>query len=160
MSIIRIKNVIQRVFKMTWDMDYIQNAIYNDRTGAQKGMNIEPVVTGVYVANAQVAFGSYIKVAAGTTSYGVDCVGKAHSASDVYRRGDLRTEAGFVYIANQDITDAHAFDAGEWTKVAPKVIAAIPVSGDAVTVCVGKYHNAISVAGFTIDDETKYMKVE
>jgi len=36
MGIIKIKNVIQRVFKQAWDMEYIQNAIYNDPTGAQK----------------------------------------------------------------------------------------------------------------------------
>lgn len=160
MSIIKIKNVIQRVFKMTWDMDYIQNAIYNDKTGAQKGLAVEPVVTGPYVANTAVSFGSYIKIAAGITAYGVDCVGKAFDiAYDKYRRGDLVTDGGFVWIANQDIEHAHAFDIGEWTKVAPKTITGIPVAGGQM-VCVGRYHNAISVAGFTVDDETSYRKVE
>lgn len=159
MGIIKMRNIIQRVFKMTWDMDYIQNAIYNDKTGAQKGLNVEPVVKSVYTAGGQVPFGSYIKVAAGSTAYGVDCVGKAFSALDTYRRGELRTNGTDIYVANQDITNAHAFDAGEWTKVAPKTIAAIPVSGGQ-TVCVGKYHNAITINGFLVDDETSYRKVE
>jgi len=158
MGIIKIKNVIQRVFKMTWDMDYIQNAIYNDATGAQKGINVQPVIKKAYAANEQVAFGSYVKITGGGV-YSQVCVGKAHSASSTYRRGDLVTTGGNVYIANTDITNAHAFDSDEWTKVAPATIAGIPNAvGDVV--CVGKYHNAISVAGFLCEDETTYRKVE
>jgi len=158
MGIIKIKNIIQRVFKMTWDMDYIQNAIYNDAAGAQKGINVQPVIKKAYAANEQVPFGSYVKITGGGV-YSQVCVGKAHDPAKTYRRGDVVTEAGDVYVANQDITNAHAFAAGEWTKVAPATIAGIPnAAGDVV--CTGKYHNAISVAGFLCEDETTYRKVE
>jgi len=105
------------------------------------------------------AFGSYVKVTLGGV-YSQECVGKAFSAAyDKYRRGDVVTNGGFVYVANQDIEHAHAFDVGEWTKVAPAVIAGIPVNAGDI-VCTGKYHNAISVAGFEVLDETTYRKVE
>ena len=159
MGIIKIKNIIQRVFKHTWDMDYIQNSIYNDAAGAQKGINVQPVIKKAYAANEQVAFGSYVKLTNGGT-YAQKCVGKAHDAGyDKYRRGDLVTNGGFIYVANQDIEHAHAFNADEWTKVADEIIAGIPcLAGDIV--CVGKYHNAIDVAGFLCLDETSYRKVE
>ncbi len=163
MAIKKIKNIIQRVFNMTWDMEYIQNAIYNQSTGAQKGISVEPVVKSVYIANTQIEFGSYIKVAAGTTAYTMDCVGKAYdTAYEHYRRGDVVTNGGFVYVANQDFQSgiaAGAFDANKWTKVASKTIAAIPVSGGQ-TISTGKYHNAVNVNGFLVDDETSISKVE
>jgi hypothetical protein len=238
MAIKKIKNIIQRVFSMTWDMDYIQNAIYNDASGSQKGITVEPVIKALYTPNEQVSFGSYIKIVGSTlgifgpgqvaglttdvtvtadfagtagnitltadsiddvddliatwnganptntvtltsgdgtqvptvdivlatgvdssTTYGVDCVGKAHSASDTFRMGEVRTNTTFVYVANQHITDAHAFDADEWTKVADKTITGIPIATGQI-VCVGKYHNAITVGGFTVLDETTYRKTE
>lgn len=152
MSIVRgIRNKIQRMTKMTWDLDYIQNVMYNDSSGAQKSITIEPVVKGVYTGGDALDFGAYIKVAAGTTAYTLDCIGKAHSASSTYRIGDIVTEAGGVYIAQLDIRSPKAFDANDWKRVADKQIAAIPVTGGAV-VCTGRHHNAINVSGFVVDD--------
>lgn len=159
MSIRKMKNVIQRSLARVWDLEHIQNVIYNESSGSQKNFNVEPVVVSAYTANDQVPFGTYIKVAAGTTAYSVACVGKAHSASSTYRRGDLVTQAGDVYLAHIDILSAHAFNAEEWVKVASATISTIPVSGGA-TICVGKYHNSINVAGFIVDDESSYRKVE
>ena len=159
MSITKIKNIIRRNFKNNYDVDLIQQSIFSHSTGAQKGINIEPVIKDVYTLSAAVPFGSYIKVATATTAYTMDCIGKAHSASVTYRRGDLVTSGAFVYLATQDIKSPRAFSATEWTKVAPKVIAAIPVTGGS-TVCVGKYHNSINSAGFLVDDESIFSKSE
>lgn len=154
MSLVQgIRNKIQRMFRMTWDVDYIQNGIYNNAAGSQKSLNIEPVVKSIYTANLQVDFGAYIKVAAGTTSYDQACVGKAFSASSTYRIGDVVTQGGNVYVANFDIKSPKAFDSQDWKLVAPESITGIPVFGGA-TVCTGKYHNSISVNGFLIDDDS------
>lgn len=159
MAIKKVLHIVQRKLKQIWDMEHIQNVIYNEAAGAQKNITVEPVVKRATIANEQVGFGAYVKVAAGTTAYGMDCLGKAHDAGATYRRGDIVTQGTDVYVANQDIRDAHAFDAGEWTKVAPKQILAIPTYGGAV-VSTGKWHNAITVAGFLLDDESLYKKVE
>jgi predicted transposase YbfD/YdcC len=158
MSLKKIKNIIQWSLSQVWDLEHIQNVIYNEATGAQKNIDIEPVVKEAYTANTQVAFGSLIKVAAGTTSYNVACVGKAHSSSASYRRGNLVVQAGRVYIASVD-HDPKTFDAEDWVNVAPASITGIPVSGGAV-VCTGKYHNSINVDGFLIDDESTFSKAE
>lgn len=158
MSLRRIKEIFQWSLRQVWDMDHIQNVIYNESTGAQKNINVEPVVKDTYTANAQVAFGSLIKVAAGTTDYTVACIGKAHSAASNYRRGDLVTQGGRVYICSQDI-DPKAFDAADWCDVAPATIASIPTSGGAV-ICTGKYHNSINVNGFLIEDSATFSKAE
>lgn len=163
MSIKKVKQIFQRKLKQIWDVETITNVVYNEAAGAQMNLNVEPVIVDVYAANAQVEFGSYIKVAAGTTAYSVDCVGKAYDTAYAnYRRGDLVTDGGFVWIANQDFAPgvaAGAFDTNKWTKVAPKTIAAIPVSGGA-TICVGKYHNSVNVNGFLVDDTSFFGKVE
>ena len=162
MGIRKIKNVIQRVFSMTWDIDYIQNAIYNQSSGAQKGMNVQPVVKETYAANRQLPFGSLVKITTGGV-YSQICTGKAYDiAYEHYRRGEIVTNGGLVYIANEDFQSgiaAGAFNAEKWAKVAAVTIAGIPnAAGDVV--CVGKYHNSISVAGFVVDDETTFRKVE
>lgn len=162
MGIRKIKNVIQRVFSMTWDIDYIQNAIYNQSSGSQKGMNIQPVIKEAYTANRQLPFGSYVKITAGGV-YSQVCVGKAYSAAyEHYRRGDIVTTGGFIYVSNQDFQSdiaAGTFDTNRWAKVSAVSIAGIPnAAGDVV--CVGKYHNSITVAGFVVDDETAFRKVE
>lgn len=158
MALRKIKEIIQWSLRQVWDMDHIQNVIFNESTGAQKNINIEPVVKDTYTANLQVPFGSLIKVAAGTTAYTMACVGKAHSASADYRRGDLVVQAGRVYIAAVDHR-AKTFDAADWVDVAPATIAAIPTTGGAV-VCTGKYHNSINVAGFLIEDSSTFSKAE
>lgn len=153
-----IKEMFKRKLAKVLDMDYIQNNIYNDASGAQKNFNVEPVVKDTYSANDQVEFGSYIKVAAGTTAYSVACVGKAHSASSDYRLGDLVTQGGRVYYCTV-AHKAQAFNADNWRNVAPATIASIPTTGGAV-VCVGKYHNSINVAGFIIEDDSTFSKSE
>lgn len=159
----KIKEIFQRKLKQIWDLEHIGNVIYNEAAGAQMNLNVEPVVINTYTANTQVDFGSYIKVAAGTTAYSVDCVGKAYDTTYTnYRRGDLVTQGSDIYIANQDFVSgvaAGAFDAEKWVKVAPKTIASIPTTAGAV-VCVGKYHNSINVNGFLVHDTSFYGKME
>jgi hypothetical protein len=163
MAIKKVKEIFQRKLRQIWDVDHIQNVIYNEASGSQMNLNVEAVVRDTYTANASVQFGTYIKVAAGTTAYTVDCVGKAYdTAYTNYRRGDLVTNGSDIYIANQDFTSgiaAGTFDAEKWVRVAPKTIASIPTTAGAV-VCVGKYHNSINVNGFIVDDTSFYSKVE
>lgn len=159
MAIKKVLHIVQRKLKQIWDMEHIQNVIYNEAAGAQKNITVEPVVKKATLANEIVGFGAYIKVATGTTGYGMDCLGRAHDPNKTYRRGDIVTQGADIYVANQDINNAHIFDAEEWTKVAPKQILAIPTYGGAV-VSTGKWHNAITVAGFLLDDESTYRKVE
>lgn len=164
MGIKTVKQIFQRKLKQIWDVDHIQNVIYNEAAGAQMNLDVEPVVKDTYAANTQVTFGTYIKIGLGElSSYTVDCVGKAYdSAYQQYRRGDIVTNGSDIYIANQDFVSgiaAGAFDAEKWTRVAPKTIAGIPVApGDVV--CVGKYHNSIDLDGFVVDDTSFYSKVE
>lgn len=143
------------------DQDSIQNTIYNEATGSQKNINLEPVIKDTYTANQQVEFGALVKVAADGT-YDQICVGKDHSDSEDYRLGQIVTSGGDVYICTVP-HKAEAFDAsadtGKWTKVAPATISGIPVKAGQ-TVCVGKYHNSISVAGFLVDDSSVFSKVE
>jgi hypothetical protein len=158
MSNYSIKNLIKRKFKKTFDMDQIQNGIYNEYSGAQKGMNIQPVVKSAYAANDQVEFGSLIKITAAGT-YSQICTGKAYSTSyEHYVRGSIVTNGGRVYVANQDFQPniaAGAFDSDKWTDVAADTIAGIPnAAGDVV--CVGKYHNSISVNGFLVEDDSTF----
>ena len=156
-----IRDLFQRKNKITRDEESIQNTIYNEPSGSQKNINIEPVIKDVYVANAQTEFGDLIKVTAGGT-YSQTCIGKDHSATNDYRRGDLAVSGGSVYVCAQDHS-ARAFDAsaetGLWTRVAPETITGIPVTAGQ-TVCVGKWHNSISLAGFLVDDSSTFSKVE
>lgn len=158
MAIKKIRHLIERVFEKTWDIDHIQNAIFNQYTSSQKGMQIQPVIKSAYVANTQVEFGTLIKI---TTAgvYSQKCVGKAYDATyKNYRRGSIVTQGGFVYIANSDFQSgvpAGTFDSSRWTKVAPDTISGIPnAAGDVV--CTGKYHNAIDVAGFVVEDDISF----
>jgi len=159
MAIRKVLHIFQRKLKQIWDMEHIQNVIYNESAGAQKNITVEPVPKKAYVANDPAGFGVYIKVATGTTAYGMDCIGRAHSAASVYRRGDVVTQGANVYVANKDIPIAKAFDTEDWSKVAPKQILNIPTYGGAV-VSTGKWHNAVNVSGFLLDDESVYRKVE
>jgi len=160
MQITKVLREFQRKLRQVWDMEHIQNIIFNESAGAQKNFDVEPVIAAPYVAGDQVAFGSYIKIAAGP--YDVDCVGKAHDANVEYRLGDLVTSGTNVYVCSV-AHKARAFDdtpdTGLWKKVAPKTITGIPVEGVS-NVTVGKYHNSISVAGWLIDDESTFSKVE
>ena len=160
-TITKIKYIFQRVFLQTWDLDHIGNIIFNEAAGAQMNLNVEPVISRTYTANTPIQYGSYIKVATGTTAYTMDCIGKAYDpAYTNYKRGDLVTNSGNIYIATISFVSgvaAGTFDATKWTKVAAKQIANIPVTGGAV-VCVGKYHNAISVSGFVVDDTSVYAR--
>lgn len=161
MAIRRIKQLIQRVFDITWDIEHIQNSTYNHPTGTQKNMTVQPVIKSAYAADTPVEFGSLIKITAGGT-YAQKCLGKAYdSGYEHYRAGSIVTNGGFVYVANQDFQSgiaAGAFDADKWTKVAPDTITGIPnAAGDVV--CTGRYHNAISVAGFLVEDDVTFRVV-
>lgn len=159
----KIKEIFQRKLRQVWDSDHITNVIYNEATGAQMNIEVEPAILNTYVANTQLEFGAYVKLNAGATSYDVDCIGKAYDSTyKNYRRGDLVTENNSIYIANQDFISgiaAGTFDADKWTKVAPKTISGIPAKGGAL-ICIGKYHNAINQNGFTIDETSFYSKME
>lgn len=158
-----VRDLFQRKNARNRDMDSIQNTIYNEPTGSQKNINIEPVIRDVYVANTSIDFGSYVKVAAGSISYDMVCNGREHSPTNAYRKGDIVTSGGQVYVAVVNIKAGKAFDGtdtdGDWTRVAPQTISGIPVTGGA-TVCVGKYHNSISVGGFIVDDSSTFSRVE
>jgi len=153
MAVKQILNAWQRSFKKVSDVDEIQNCIFNEAAGVQKVMNIEPVIKDVYSANDSVPFGSYIKLASGTTDYTVSCVGKDHNPNSKYQIAQIVVEGGQVYVANKDIKNPKAFDVQDWTRVAPATIAGIPVDG-ASTICVGKWHNSINVSGFLVEDDT------
>ena len=61
-----------------------------------------------------------------------------------------------VYVCDiaESKTAVGTFDSEEWTKVALALISGIPnVAGDVVTT--GRWHNAISVAGFVVEDESE-----
>lgn len=154
MSIVQgIKNKLQRAFKITWDVDHIQNGIYSDAAGAQKGIDIQPVPKKATLANEQVPFGAYIKIGAATGTYNMDCIGKEYDATKKYRIGNVVTVGADVYVAALDVNIPEAFDSNKWVRMADKVISGIPhVIGD--TVSTGRYHNSISVAGFLIDDDS------
>ena len=78
--------------------------------------------------------------------------GRAYDVAKTYKQGDIVTNGGFVYMANQDqITGA--FDAAKWGKKAATTIAAIPCPANSV-ISTGRWHNSISVAGFIVDDES------
>jgi len=126
---------------------------HNEAAGAKKVIIVQPDIVAPYVANTQLGAGKLIKITAAGT-YDLKLVGKAFSAASAYGIGDIVVEAGFVYMANYDIKVPKAFDAADWRKVSTEVIAGIPnAAGDVVTT--GRWHNAISVAGFEVEDDTE-----
>lgn len=132
------------------DLGAIDAIQHNDPTGSKKTMVVQPTVARTTAANEAIGAGKLVLIAA--ASYGLDMVGRVYSAAAVYMRGDVVSETADIYLAQEDnITGA--FDASKWKKVAPKVIAAIPCPNPSV-VSTGRWHNAISVAGFLVDDDS------
>lgn len=136
------------------DLGTIEDIEHNKSTGARKVMIVEPVIKRAVLATDHYDFGSYVKVTG--TSYTLDCLGRAYDPLKTYNIGDIVTNGGFVYQANENNVTG-AFDATKWKKVADKVIGPIPVSAGAV-VSTGKWHNTVSAAGFLIDDDSIFTK--
>lgn len=146
--------VFQRSNKIAKDAGAIANESYNEASGSSKIMIIEPDIKGAYVASSAIGAGKLIKVTLGGV-YSLEMVGRAFSAAISYRRGNVVTEAGKVYVC--DISEGTValgvFDSEQWTAVADAVIAGIPCeAGDIVST--GRFHNAISVAGFIVEDDS------
>jgi hypothetical protein len=151
-----IFDIFRRKNKSVQDIGLLENVVYNESAGAKKIIIIEPVVRSAVGASDSYAFGSYVKVTG--TTYTLDCLGKAHSSSVVYRRGDLVTVTTTIYVANQDNVTG-TFDASKWAAVSTKQIGPVTITAGSV-VCVGKWHNTVSVAGFLVEDESVISKVE
>ena len=134
----------------TQDLGAIESIKYNDPAGAGKVIIVEPVVVKAVAGSENVGAGKYVKITG--TSYTLDLLGKAYSAAATYQKGDIVTEAGFVYLAQADnITGA--FDASKWKKSADKVIGPVTIVAGSV-VCTGRWHNSVTTAGFLVDDDS------
>lgn len=133
------------------DIGAIDAITYNDATGAWKTIIVEPVVKRAVSGGEIVGPGKYVKVTG--TSYTLDLLGKAYSASITYKRGDVVTESGDIYMALEDDVTG-TFDASKWRKVAPKQVGPVTITAGAV-VCTGRWHNTVTGAGFLVDDNSE-----
>jgi hypothetical protein len=132
------------------DLGAIDAIQHNDAVGAKKVMVVEATIVRATAASENVGAGRLVKLSA--TPYGLDLVGKVYAPAATYQRGDVVSETASVYLAQEDnITGT--FDATKWRKVADKVIAGIPSAVGAV-VSTGRWHNAVTVAGWLVDDES------
>ena len=132
------------------DLGAIPAIEYNDAVGAKKVIMVEPTIIKATSASENVGAGKLVKLSA--TPYGLDMVGRVYSAAATYQQGDVVTETASVYMATEDnITGA--FDATKWRKVADKSITGIPSAVGAI-VSTGRWHNAITVAGWLVDDDS------
>lgn len=133
------------------DISAIDAIQHNDPVGAKKAIIVQPTVVRATLASENVGAGKLVLIASAT--YGLDLVGKAYNASQTYMRGDVVSETASVYLAMEDrITGA--FDASKWKKVADKAIAGIACPNPSV-VSTGRWHNAITVAGWLVDDDSE-----
>lgn len=133
------------------DNGYVEILEHNGATGAKKVMVVQPDIIAPYVASTPIGAGRLIKITAAGT-YNLEMIGRDYDSSKSYNIGDIVAEGTDVYMAQEDkITGA--FDASKWKKVALKTITGIPnAAGDVVST--GRWHNAISVAGFEVEDDT------
>lgn len=138
------------------DTPSIMNEVYNEPSGSNKVMIVEPVVSKPVLAADLLPFGSYVKVTG--TTYTLQLLSKAYVPGNKYRKNDTVTNGGNVYVAEIENIDA-AFTVGNWRYVAPAVVGPITVVAGAV-VCNGKYHNNINAAGFLVEDDTEILKFE
>lgn len=124
---------------------------HNEATGAKKVIIVQPDIKDAYVANTPVGAGKLIKITAAGT-YNLVMVDRDYDPTKSYNLGDIAVNGGRVYMAQADkITGV--FDPSNWRDMAPATITGIPnVAGDVVTT--GRWHNAISVAGFLVEDDT------
>jgi hypothetical protein len=138
------------------DLGSIFNEAYNEPSGAIKQIIVEPVVRRPVTASDLIPFGSYVKVTG--TTYQLRLLGKAYNPLKVYRKNEMVTQGGRVYIAEEDgITGT--FDASKWNDVAPDIIGPITIQAGSV-VCCGRFHNNVNAAGFLIDDDSEIKKSE
>lgn len=139
-----------RNVKTKQDLGSIDAIQHNDAVGAKKVIMVEPTIVRATLASENVGAGRLVKI--GSAQYGLDMVGRAYNPANTYQQGDIVTNTTYVYMAQADgITGA--FDASNWRKVADKTITGIHSSVGAV-VSTGRWHNAITVAGFLCDDES------
>lgn len=121
---------------------------YNEATGSRKIMIVEPVVKKAVIATDSYPFGSFVKVTG--TTYTLDCLGRAYSPTNTYRKNSIVTQGGFVYLAKEDgITGA--FNTSKWRKVANKTVGPVSIGAGSL-VCTGRWHNSVSAIGFLIDE--------
>lgn len=124
---------------------------YNEACGAHKYMEVHPACSKVVVADEIVGAGKLVKLSA-AGPYSLKCLGRAYDPAKKYMFGDIAVNAGKVYISNADNVTG-AFDAAKWIAKADAVVAGIvAAAGDVVST--GRWHNAISVAGHLVDDDT------
>ncbi len=135
----------------------ILNEVFNEASGSNKMMIVEPVVLSPVIATTQIPFGSYVKVTG--TTYTLDLLGKAHDPSKPYARNSIVTTGGNIYAAETDIV-AKAFDVADgWKFLATKTVGPVTILAGAV-VCVGKYHNCVTAVGWLVDDDSEIRKTE
>lgn len=139
-----------RSVKTKQDISAIDAIQHNDPVGAKKTIIVQPTVVRATSASEAVGAGKLVLIASAT--YGLDMIGKAYSSGNTYQKGDVAETGGFVYLALEDgITGT--FDASKWKKVAIKSIAGIPCPNPSV-VSTGRWHNAITVSGWLVDDDS------
>jgi hypothetical protein len=148
-----LKRVVGEYIK---DPASIMNEVYNEPSGSYKMMIVEPVVKRAVLATEKLPFGSYVRVTG--TTYTLQLLDKAYSASAVYRRNSIVTQGGFVWIAEDDNLTG-TFDASKWRNVAPATVGPVTVTAGSV-VCLGRYHNNCNAAGFLVEDDSEIVKVE
>lgn len=133
-----------------FDLGSIEAHRWNDATGADKVIVVEPVVERAVIASENVGAGRLVKVTG--TTYTLDLVGRAYDSAKTYQKGDVVTSGADVYLAMQDqITGA--FDATKWKKVAPKQVGPVAITAGAV-VGTGRWHNTVTEAGFLVDEDS------
>lgn len=132
------------------DIGAIDAIQHNDPVGAKKVITIQPTVSRTTGASEAIGAGKLVLI--GAASYGLDMIGRVYDISLTYMKGDVISETADVYLALEDnITGT--FDASKWKKVAPKSITGIPCPNPSV-VSTGRWHNAITVAGWLVDDDS------
>ena len=135
----------------------ILNEVYNEPTGSNKVMIVEPVVLSAVISTTQIPAGSYVKITG--TTYTLDLLGKAHDPSKPYARNSIVTTGGNIYVAETDIV-AKAFAVADgWKLITTKTVGPVTVVAGSV-VCVGKYHNCVTAAGWLVDDDSEIKKME
>lgn len=147
--------VFQRSSQISKDAGAICNETFNEAAGVVKMMIVEPDIKSAYVASTPVGAGKLIKITAAGV-YDLEMIGKAFSASVSYKKGNVVVEAGKVYVCDipENKVALGSFNSEQWTCVADAVISGIPNSaGDVVST--GRWHNAISVAGFVVEDDSE-----
>lgn len=150
------KDPVRRT-KARQDLGAIESIKYNDATGADKVIIIEPVVKRAVAGGEIVGAGKYVKVTG--ASYTLDLLGKVYDVAGTYQKGDVASQGADIYMALEDnITGV--FDATKWRKVAPKQVGPVTIVAGSV-VCTGRWHNTVTAAGFLVDDESdmKHFRV-